>query len=76
MDPFPPCAAGDADALHRAVTDLAWLVRSVPAGRREQFRKPLYVILRETSRLRRERDNHRVRAAWLARLVRYQAEDN
>ena len=66
----------DADALHHAVTDLAWLVRFLPPERRDEFRKPLYVIVNETNRLRRERDNHRVRASLLARLVRFQAEDN
>jgi len=66
----------DADALHHAVTDLAWLVRFLPAEKREEFRKPLYVVVREANRIRRERDNYRVRASLLARLVRFQAQDN
>lgn len=69
-------AQTDPDTLHRAVTDLAWLVRFLPPDRRDEFRKPLYVIVNEANRLRRERDNHRVRAALLTRLVRFQAEDN
>ena len=71
-----PSDRDDADPLHHAVMELAWLVRSLPPDRREEFRKPLYVIVREANRLRRERDNYRIRASLLTRLVRYQAEAN
>ena len=66
----------DADPLHYAVMDLAWLVRTLPPERREEFRRPLYVVVRECNRLRRERDHQRTRASLLGRIVRYQAQDN
>jgi hypothetical protein len=62
--------------LHRAVTDLAWLIQTLPEAWREEFRKPLYVVVREANHLRRERDGWKARAALLGRLVRYQAETN